>query len=69
MLQIGDKCTVHVDWGNQTLLRNRRAQIVKFQQHGAQTFVKIFWIGKYAQKLEDEFGLLFEIENLQKIKG
>lgn len=68
MLRIGDRCTVNVDWGNKTFLRNKRAQVVKIQQHGTQTFVKIFWIGKYAQKLEDEFGLLFEIEDLKRIE-
>ena len=66
-LEIGCRCTVHVDYGNQKLLRGKTARIVKFQRHGTQQFARVIWNGLKSIELEDEFGTLFELRDLKPI--
>jgi hypothetical protein len=56
---IGSRVSVHLDWDSEKELRNRRAQIIKVQQNGNETFYRVFFIGKNSLDLEKKFGTLF----------
>jgi hypothetical protein len=67
-INVGDKCTVHVDYGNRKLLKNKRVRIEAVQTHGRQTFYKVKWLGVYGKECEAEFGTLFEESSLRRVK-
>lgn len=67
-IRVGDKCTVHVDYGNSKLLKGKRVRIEAAQKHGSQTFYKVKWLGVYGKECEEEFGNLFESQDLRRIK-
>jgi hypothetical protein len=65
---VGDRCTVHVDYGNKKLLKNKRVRVETVQQHGRQTFYRVKWLGVYGKECEEEFGTLFEPKDLRRVK-
>jgi hypothetical protein len=65
---VGEVVELNIDWDN-GFHRGKRCQIVKFQQNGLQDCVKVFWRGyKYADKMTKEYGTVFPIEDLKKVK-
>lgn len=61
-----DRCRLVVDWGSGAH-KGKVCQIVGFQQHGTQTFVRVMWCGADANKLRDEYGVLFSEEELVRV--
>jgi hypothetical protein len=68
VVNVGDKCTVHVDYGDKKLLKNKRVRIESIQHNGRQTFYRVKWLGVYGKECEAEFGVLFEEKDLRRIK-
>jgi len=64
--RIGEKVTLAIDWGS-GLHRNRRFQITSFQMNGSVKHARGFWVGKYAKKLEEEYGNIFPVLDLKKL--
>lgn len=64
--RIGEKVTIQVDWGS-GLHRNKRFQITGFQMHGHVKHARGFWVGKYAKRLEEEYGKIFPVLDLKRL--
>jgi hypothetical protein len=64
--RIGDVCTVKIDWGS-GLHRGKRAAILKFHEHGRQTFATVVWRGKKTFELREEYGVQFNVDELEKV--
>lgn len=66
--KIGETVELDIDWDG-GFHRGKRCQIVRFQQNGNQTCAVIFWKGyKHAKKMTDDYGTIFPIADLKKIK-
>lgn len=61
-----DRCRLSVAWGDGSH-RGKTCQVVGFQKHGLQTFVKVIWIGADAKALKEEYGNVFGEEELVKL--
>ena len=65
---VDDRCTVHPDWGSGAC-KGKRVRICKFQRNDRQCFAIVSWgVGKQARALEDEYGTLFNVDELKKVK-
>lgn len=68
MPRVADICFINVEWGDQKLLRGKRAQILHIQDNGRMCkFARIAWRGKEAKLLQEQFGDLFNLEELEKV--
>lgn len=65
-LEINDRCTVNVEWGDGSH-RGKRVQIVSFQQNGSQTFARVRWLGNDSKTLAEQYGVLFNLKELRKV--
>lgn len=61
-----DKCTVHPDWGSGAC-KGKRIQICKFQQNDRQCFAIVMWLSSKANALKEEYGTLFNVDELKKV--
>jgi len=66
MIKINDKCRLLCDWIPPEV-KTKRVQVIRLQKNGRQKFARIIWLGKNARQNEQEYGVLFSLEELRKI--
>ena len=66
MLKQGDKVKVISDWISEDS-RNLFAVIDKLQKNGIMNCARIKWLGRNPNKLIEEYGIVFPIDELKKV--
>jgi hypothetical protein len=66
MIKVLDKCRIVCDWVPPAV-KQRRVQVMRFQQNGNIQFAKIRWIGKQSRDNEEKYGVLFSLDELRKV--
>lgn len=62
---LNDRVKVKIEWAPE--VKNKRAQIIGFQQNGKSVFAKLLWLGPTTVGFDEKFGVLFETSDLVKV--
>jgi hypothetical protein len=63
---IGDRCRIVNTWIS-TEAKKKRVLIINFQENGNIIFAKVQWLGSGRKEYEEQYGILFPLDELKKI--